>query len=193
MAAGFARRTTAAVVLAVAVLSGCSDAEKPAETLPSGSVSPSTSAEALPPLGPPDLPMPADARTRDARGAEAFTRYYIRLINRTTTVMDSTPLREFSDSCAECMRIATDTEQDAAEGYRYEGGELTITWMEARESASTTEIAFFVDQAALRVVDSSGHPVPDLTFGAQEQASCGATVRWDVQRSTWVLLSLTLG
>ncbi|WP_029431252.1 DUF6318 family protein [Blastococcus sp. URHD0036] len=193
MAAGFTRRTTAVLAVSAAVLCGCSDEQKPAETLPDASSSASTSSEALPPLGPSDFPMPAEARTRDAAGAEAFTRYYIDLINRTSAVMDAAPLREFSDGCADCIRIASDTEQDAAAGYHYEGGDLTVTSMQSSSSGSSTEVAFFVDQAALSVVDASGQPVPDLTFTAQEQASCGATMRWDAERSTWVLISLTLG
>jgi hypothetical protein len=193
MAAAWGGRTTAALVLTVAVLSGCSSEEPANETLPSASAEPSTTADALPPLGPSDLPIPAEARTQDAAGAEAFTRYYIDLINRTSNIMDAGPLRELSDGCAECTRIAADTEEDAAAGYRYQGGQLTITWMESRESASATEVAFFVDQAALTVVDATGQPVPDLTFGAQQQASCGATLQWDSQRSTWVLSNLTLG
>ena len=50
--------------------------------------------------------MPDEARTQDAAGAEAFVRYYIELINRTSTVMDAEPLREFSDGCRDCDRIA---------------------------------------------------------------------------------------
>ena len=53
--------------------------------------------------------MPDEARTQDAAGAEAFVRYYIELINRTSDVMDAEPLREFSDGCEDCDRIADAT------------------------------------------------------------------------------------
>lgn len=194
MAAGHARRTTAVAALAVAVLSGCSGEQEPAQTLPSSSTGTSTSAEALPPLGPPDLPMPAEARTHDGAGAEAFTRYYIDLINRTSTVMDADPLREFSDQCADCERIARDTEADTAAGYTYVGGTLTIEAIgQAFQPGETVEVGFVVTQAPLQVVDHSGRPVQGLSFPEYPHEQSGIAARWDASRSTWVVTTLTLG
>src|SRR5215213_9397508 len=119
------------------VLTGCSEKQPANESLPTTSATPTE--DELPPLGPEDLPMPDEARTQDAAGAEAFVRYYIELINRTSDVMDAEPLREFSDGCADCERISSDAEADAAAGYSYDGGELTITWIEAFEPDSTVE------------------------------------------------------
>ena len=112
-------RLVAGLAAGAVVLSGCSERKEASDTLPGADASPSATEAALPPLGPPDLPMPAEARTQDAAGAEAFVRYYIDLINRTSTVMDAAPLREFSDGCTECNRIAADTEGDASAGHRY--------------------------------------------------------------------------
>jgi hypothetical protein len=123
-------RLLGCALAAAVVLSGCSAKHQANESLPSPT-SASSSTPALPPLGPKDLPMPAAARTKDASGAEAFVRYYIALINRTSTVMDAKPLRDFSQNCRDCNRIATDTEKDAALGRRYDGGETTITWIQA--------------------------------------------------------------
>src|SRR5919112_63388 len=105
---GGGRRDTA---LDPATRSGPRGRRGRAERLLGADASPSATEAALPPLGPPDLPMPVEARTQDAAGAEAFVRYYIDLINRTSTVMDAAPLREFSHSCADCNRIATATEE----------------------------------------------------------------------------------
>jgi hypothetical protein len=173
------------------VLSGCSERQEAADTLPEADA-PSSEPE-LPPLGPPDLPMPAEARTQDAAGAEAFVRYYIDLINRTSTVMDAAPLREFSSGCADCNRIATDTEKDASAGYRYKGGQLTITWIGAFRPTSEAEVAFTADQAALQVIDQTGTTVPELTFPAYPRLSSGASIRWIEDKRTWIMTGLTLG
>ena len=186
-------RLLAGLAAGVVVLNGCSQRQEANQTLPGADASPSASEAELPPLGPPDLPMPAEARTQDAAGAEAFVRYYIDLINRTSTVMDAAPLREFSNGCADCARIAGDYENDATAGYRYRGGKLTVTWIEAFEPGETVEVGMLVDQAALTVVDSGGGPIPDLTFAAKSDLQSGATVSWNGKRQSWSVRSLTLG
>ena len=191
---GRAARTMAALVVTGGVLTGCSEAEPAGQTLPTTSAQAAPTTEALPPLGPADFPMPPEARTQDGPGAEAFTRYYIGLINRTSTVMDAVPLREFSQGCADCDRIATDTENDAAQGYRYEGGELTITWMATSPTiGDTADVAFTVDQAPLRVLDNNDAIVPGLSFPAYADLQSGVLASWDSNRTTWVVTTLTLG
>ena len=113
-------RLLAGLAAGAVVLSGCSERQEAADTLPEADATPSASEPELPPLGPPDLPMPAEARHQDAAGAEAFVRYYIDLINRTSMVMDAAPLRELSNGCADCHCIATATDSgfQAAWGVR---------------------------------------------------------------------------
>jgi hypothetical protein len=77
---GRLRRTVIGVVIGAALLSGCSDKQEANETLPPTSASPTT--EALPEIGPADFPVPDEARTKDAAGAEAFMRYYLELSDR---------------------------------------------------------------------------------------------------------------
>jgi hypothetical protein len=185
-------RLAAGLVAATAVLTGCSEKQPASDTLPSQTAAAETTPE-LPPLGPEDMPMPDEARTQDAAGAEAFVRYYIELINRTSTVMDAEPLRTFSDGCPDCDRIADDTDKDAAAGYSYQGGELTITFIEAAEPDPTASISFTVDQAALTVVDGAGQPVQGLVFEAIPRMSSGASARWDEAMQSWILTGLTLG
>ncbi len=187
-------RTAAALAVAAAALVGCSEAEPASETLPAATAEPSPTTETLPPLGPADFPMPAEARTQDAAGAEAFTRYYIGLINRTSTVMDAAPLRQFSQACNDCERIARDVEADAAQGYRYEGGKLEITWMgPAFRPSETVEVGLVITQTALRVLDRNGQPVPELTFPEYANLQSGIVATWDPNRQTWVVTTLTLG
>ncbi|MEX5719314.1 DUF6318 family protein [Geodermatophilus maliterrae] len=187
-------RTAAALAVAAAALAGCSEAEPANDTLPTATAEPAPTTEALPPLGPADFPMPAEARTQDAAGAEAFARYYIGLINRTSTVMDAAPLRDFSQGCRDCERIASDTETDAAAGYRYEGGELTIDGIASalREDESAT-VSFIADQASLNVRDSNNNIVDDLTFPNLPNLQSGLAASWDEGRSTWVATALALG
>ncbi|UOY01164.1 DUF6318 family protein [Blastococcus sp. PRF04-17] len=183
-------RLVALLAAGLVVLVGCSQKQEANTTLPPTSAAETT--EALPSRGPADMPMPDEARMRDAAGAEAFVRYYIELINRTSTVMDAEPLRDFSDGCRECNRIADDTDEDAAAGYSYRGGELTITYIEARES-DPTSVSFTADQAAMTVVDRSGQPVEGLVFDALPRLSSGATLRWDEPMQSWIMVGLTLG
>lgn len=179
--------------MGTALLSGCSERQEASTTLPTPSAAPSTSAEALPPLGPPDLPMPAEARAKTPEGAQAFVRYYISLINRTSTVMDAAPLRDLSNRCEDCHRIATYTEKDAAVGYHYAGGEMTVTDMGKPLMTDTTaEMAVAIDQARLSVLDGTGQP----TEGGSEafhDMSGGAALTWDATRHTWIMNQLTLG
>jgi uncharacterized protein DUF6318 len=187
-------RLVAGLVAGVVALSGCSEREEASDTLPGADASPSASEPDLPPLGPPDLPMPAEARTQDAAGAEAFVRYYIDLINRTSTVMDAAPLREFSDGCAGCDRIATDYESDAASGYRYDGGKLALRQIGEPliSNSITAEVAFRFDLEPLTVIDASGAPVPALTFTGSEDSLGSAALQWIEFDQSWRATQLDL-
>jgi hypothetical protein len=187
-------RLLAGLAAGAVVLSGCSERQEAADTLPEADATPSASEPELPPLGPPDLPMPAEARTQDAAGAEAFVRYYIDLINRTSSVMDAAPLREFSDGCEDCERIASNVEADATAGYSYSGGRVEIIEIPAPLIKQfTAEMALVVDQSALKVVDATGTPVADLSSDAFSGLSGGAALTWDQGRRTWLITTLTLG
>jgi hypothetical protein len=194
-----ARRSTVgllACLLAVgAVLGGCSETQKADDTLPSASAAAPTEEE-LPPLGPADLPMPEEARTQDSAGAEAFVRYYIELLNQSLTDMDPQYLRFFSEAvCDACRRIASETESDAAAGYSYSGGELTIPGdiSVMLSSPGEAQTAFVADQAPMTVLDSAGTPVPDLVFEGIDALNSGTIAVWDDASSTWKLTELTLG
>jgi hypothetical protein len=187
-------RLAAGLVAATAVLTGCSEKQEANETLPTTSAAETT--PELPPLGPEDLPMPDEARTQDTAGAEAFVRYYFDLLNKSLTDMDPQYLRFFAEpGCDVCERIATETEADAAAGYRYSGGELTIPGdisviSSTRDEAQT---AFVADQAPMTVLDSGGNPVPDLVFDGEDALNSGTVTVWDGAAKTWKLTELTLG
>jgi hypothetical protein len=139
------------------------------------------------------MPMPDEARTQDAAGAEAFVRYYVELINRTSTVMDAEPLRQFSDGCRDCDRIASSTEEAATAGNDFEGGDMTIVDIgPAVMNDSSASIPIVVDQAEFIVLDASGAP----THGGLEAFSDvtgGVGLRWDSGVETWLMTDLTFG
>jgi len=188
----WALRLTACLLAGAVVLTGCSEKQEASENLPTTS-SPAPSEDALPPLGPEDLPMPDEARTQDAAGAEAFVRYYIDLINRTSRVMDAQPLRELSDGCRECDRIAGTIEKAAANGHRFLGGQVAITHLAPIVvNAGNAEFDMRGDLAAGSGIDASGAEIADLSAPAHAGLSGGAAVRWDPVRDVWVMTAFTL-
>jgi hypothetical protein len=187
-------RVGAGLLVTATLLSGCSEKQEANETLPGTSAAETT--PGLAPLGPEDLPMPEEARTQDAAGAEAFVRYYFELLNKSLTDMDAQYLRLFAgEGCDVCERIATETDNDAAQGYTYSGGELTIPGdmtitMAARDEAQS---AFIAVQAPMTVLDGSGSPVPELVFDGEDALSSGTITAWDEASESWKLTELTLG
>jgi hypothetical protein len=180
-------------LIATVALVGCSDKQEASESLPLASSSAAPTEEEFPPLGPEDMPMPDEARTQDATGAEAFALYYIELINRTAIIMDPQPLLDLSDGCRDCDRIARNVEKDAAEGLQYRGGQVTITETgPPLVKPGTAELAWIGHQAAASGVDSTGADVAKLALPAFPSLSGGASMRWDDDRATWLMTGLTL-
>jgi hypothetical protein len=182
----------ACLAAGAAALSGCSEKQEANDTLPSTTAAETT--PELPPLGPEDMPMPDEARTQDAAGAEAFVRYYIELINRTSTVMDAQPLRDLSKDCRDCSRMATNTDEEAAAGHEYAGGEITITDLKPPLlNDVTASIAVRIDQAPLVVLDASGAPIESLSSGAYTDLPGGIGLTWSADLQSWQMTDFTVG
>ncbi len=191
----WALRLTACLVAGAAALTGCSEKQEAGQSLPSTSSAAPTE-DALPPLGPEDLPMPDEARTQDAAGAEAFVRYYFELLNMSLTDMNPQYLRQFAeDGCDVCERVARETEDDAAQGYAYRGGELTVVgeMTMAMTGPAEAQSAFTADQAPMTVLDREGTPVPGLAFDGEDALSSGTITVWNPSLHSWTLTELTLG
>ena len=179
-------------VLVAAVLAGCSDSEQASTTLPSTSSAAASPTTAVELLQPSDLPLSAAARERTAAGVEAFTDYYIALINHLQVDLDTKYLRFYSKNCVDCDRIAKDADSDKAAGYSYRGGSITLSSKGAAVlDERGGEIAFVVDQAPMEVLDSAGKPVPDLVFGQKSGLPGGLSAVW--QKDHWVVSSLSFG
>jgi hypothetical protein len=179
-------------VVGLGVLAGCSTGGTANETLPPSASSPAETSTALPPLGPPDLPMPDEAREQTAAGVQAFARYYLSLINRLEQTLDPTPLRTLSSTCETCERIADDAETDKAAGYNYAGGTLTITSMgDAAVNSEAAEVAFVLDQAPFEVHDANGVKIDELSSPLLAGLPGGMSAEWAGDH--WIVSSLSFG
>ena len=178
----------AAAVMGVAVLAGCSDGEQANETLPSTSLSGSAEpSETLQPLGPPDLPMPDEAREMTPAGAEAFIRYYMDVYNLAQESMNAQYLHEFSRGCDTCDRLANTIDEDVTAGYEYEGGEVSTDYSQAIVEKGRAELVFSITQRSLRVLGPDGQVLDGLTFAERRSPGCGAFLSWVDTTSSWVI------
>jgi hypothetical protein len=180
------------VVIGTALISGCAEKQEASETLPSPSASPTS--EALPELGPADFPVPDEARTKDAAGAEAFLRYYIELLNRQQAIPAGQPLRELGPECETCLRIARAFDDAAAAGWTYNGGELTLNdVVEPKLDVDTASLVFGTRIEPLSVSDSAGAAVPEGQEALTPNAGSGMTLKWSDQHQSWLAAGLTIG
>ncbi len=174
------------------LLSGCSERQEANETLPSSSAA--ESSEALPPLGPADFPVPDEARTKDAAGAEAFLRYYIELLNRLQAIPDGEPLRQLSAECETCLRIARAFDDAAAAGRTYVGGEVSLNDVtEPQLNGDTASLVFGARVGPLSLRDSTGAPLPDGQEELTPNAGSGMTLTWSSEFKSWLVTELTIG
>ncbi|MCZ2836065.1 hypothetical protein [Modestobacter sp. VKM Ac-2985] len=178
--------------MAIAVLGGCSRGETANETLPEAAPSSTETSEALPPLGPPDLPMPAEAREQTPAGAEAALRYYLELVTHQAGVSGQT-LRDLSRDCEFCEFIADRYDEDASAGNSYTGGQLTIQGMSPPAlSGNTAEFSFTVDQADVSIFAPDGSPVVGRGQAAAAGMNAGALMTWSDQVDAWFINQLLI-
>jgi hypothetical protein len=186
------RRTAVGVLACALLLAGCAEKHEASQSLPAAPSTPEgITAQVLPAVGPADFPVPAEARQRTPAGVQAFTRYYIALINHELASLDSAPLRALSRHCGTCDNLADGYEANRNAGYHYRGGEVTITSTGAPSlKGDEAEIAFNLHQAAVDVLDDSGTPVPGRAHGSYPLTG-GISLRWDASLSTWLVTRLT--
>jgi hypothetical protein len=178
-------------VIGTALLAGCSEKQEANDTLPSPSAA-ETTAE-LPEVGPADFPVPDEARTKDAAGAEAFLRYWIDLMNRQRAIPAGQPLRNLGPDCHNCQRIAQNYDEAAAAGNRYEGGEVSINAV-AKPSFDGDEVlvSFTARREPASIVDGAGAVVaaqPDVA----SSLSSGIGLVWVAPDRTWLVTGFDLG
>ena len=192
--AGRSRLLAVTLAVSLAALAGCSEKQEASTTLPSSSArAPAPTTEALPPVGPADFPVPAEARTKDAAGAEAFLRYWIELIDHQRAIPAGQPLRELGPECHECLRIAQNYDEAAQDGNRYVGGDLTLNdFTEPVERDGEMVIVFGARQESVSLVDRNGSLVEQGPKGEQNLGS-GIRLRWDEDDRTWLVTGFNVG
>ncbi|TYP90830.1 DUF6318 family protein [Blastococcus xanthinilyticus] len=180
------------ILLATVTLTGCSEQHETRITSPTSSAG-ETPPE-LPPIGPEDILMPEEAREKTPDGAESFVRYYFDLVNRMSTTLDARPLRQLSADCQGCDRIASNAELSARSGYRYEGGEITLTEVAPPlVTGDQAEVTLRLDQTALAVLDASGARLERGSSDAFVGVPADVTLAWDPTSTSWRMTSLTFG
>lgn len=174
------------------VLSGCAAKEPASTSLPATTSKAAPTTATLPPLGPPDFPVPAAARTKDAAGAEAFVRYWIDLLNRQQSLPAGEPLRQLGPRCSECLRIAHVFDEAAAKGEHYEGGRLAINSFGAPIVANDrTTVSFNARGDAIRRVNITGRVLE--TVAKADRLGSGMTLEWSETTLGWVVTGVALG
>ena len=193
------RRTSVGVLacalLVPALLAGCAEKHEASTTLPpttTAAAASSSSAAALPAVGPADFPVPAEARERTAAGVQAFTRYYVALVNHQAEKLDPQPLRELSRKCQTCEELAQSLEHTRDAGHHYRGGDLTVSGMgSALVAEDHGETSFVLDETPTSVVDGTGKTV-EVRTSTEKRFTGGAGLTWDGERSTWLMVQLDM-
>jgi hypothetical protein len=187
-------RMAAVLTLGGAILAGCSDGETANETLPSTTSTTAKTTGTLPPLGPPDMPMPAEARAKTVAGAQAFLHYYVSLMNDAQGRSTSEYLRGLStDDCGTCIAFSDGIDAYVEKGYHLSGGVIELATMPnplLRDNAA--EFFLSLRQTPSAVIDPTGDPLPELAERGTSYPASGATLAWDADQSSWLMSALTI-
>jgi hypothetical protein len=185
------RASAIALLVMTAVLGGCTERHEASTTLPTSSAAETT--ESLPTVGPADFPVPDEARTKDAAGAEAFLRYWIALMNRQQAVPAGQPLRDLGPECGECRRIAQNFDKAAAQGHRYVGGEIKIErLLKPAQTSGALVLSFIARREPVSIVDGNEAVLeerPDAATGL----SSGIGLDWSNDTKSWTVTGFNLG
>ena len=193
------RRWTLQLVAGLAagavVLSGCSERQEASDTLPGADASPSASEPSLPPLGPPNFPVPTEARYKTPEGALAFARYYMGLGTKIGEgTIPAEVLLELSAGCELCQQVADSYKADQAAGYIYHNATYTFDeYAPPTLSGDTAELGFVYAQSAYEVLDAEGNEITERSGDATGELQSGMILRWQEPLKSWTVTSLTIG
>ncbi len=162
-------RSRAAVVVGLAGLlvaggglAGCdSEAATPPASSPSPSVtsaSPSPSVSSPSPSVSPSVAIPAAARVKSDKGAEAFVRYFVAESARAWTSADPSPIEVLSDpDCDSCASLAGTAKELRDAAHHYAEAPITVASTQALTGDGDKQnVAASIRQHAVDVVDEAG-------------------------------------
>lgn len=116
------------LAVGILLLAGCSGSHEPSRDTT---------------LGPPDIPMFAEARQKNEVGSEFFARYYIVMMNWSMMSLDSGPLRDFSRHCRACESLAGLIDAKKSQGDTRVNSLITVDSMSAGViHGNAAEVAF---------------------------------------------------
>jgi hypothetical protein len=185
-------RVAAAAAVSLAVLAGCSDNGTANETLPTTSTTAAETTETLPPLGPPDLPMPAEAREQTPAGAEAFLNYFIATMNFSLANSTTEFLRDLSPACQTCLQFADGIDDVTNAGQVIEGASFILNGSsEPLLRDATAEFSMSLTQQSSLLRGADGVALPGYEQPEAQYPGSGALLSWNDTRTTWQVTALT--
>ena len=185
-------RATAAAAVGIAVLAGCSNGETANETLPPATSSAAPKSDALQPLGPPDFPVPDEARQQSEAGALAAARYFLELTAYSYQAGDSTSIGTLSRQCEFCASLTQAIADDQSAGNKVTGGNISLEDAgQVVMKSEAAEVAFTVSQSPLTVTAPNGEQLPDRGQPAYRSFTSLA-LTWSEQSSAWIVNQVTV-
>lgn len=173
----------AGLLVASGVLSGCdSEAATPGASSPSSAVSsasPSPSASSPSPSASasPSVAIPAAARIKSDKGAEAFVRYFMDQAAKAWMVPDPELIElHATKDCSACQDLAKAARDLDTAGQRYDGPPISVRRLKVLRS-SGTDVAFdaMLRENKVRIVSASGKVVASYPERAITRA---IAVKW---------------
>jgi Family of unknown function (DUF6318) len=153
-----AAATLAGLVTVAGVLAGCQSEGTPsATTSPSASVtsaSPSPSASSPSPSASASVNIPAAARVKSDKGAEAFVRYFFDQVNNAWTKPQAGLVAALADSgCQFCLKTESDAGDLVRAGERYESQPISLKSATVLSGAAPVGQSFVKTNATQNRVD----------------------------------------
>jgi hypothetical protein len=166
----------AAGLAAVLALAGCGDgggqaggpsASVPATTSTAAVSSTASSTSTTAPVDPVLARIPAAARPETSAGAEAFTAFYFKELNRAWETGNPSPLEGLSaPDCKTCVAFFEGAQSLKDAGEHHKGETLTVTEVSAVNFVNQKrELAVHATQNAVPVVNASGVTVDTTAAG----------------------------
>lgn len=188
-------RLVACLAAGAVVLTGCSEKQEAAQTLPSASSATPTEDD-LPLLGPEQFPVPDEARAKSSEGALIFAKYYMNLGLKIGLgeAPAASLLALSTEDCRLCREVTQSFSDDQSAGFTRQGSTSSFEeYGPPLLAGDKADIGFVYTQSADRVIDRDGNEVPERAGVASGELQSGMQLTWRDDIQCWVVNSLTVG